>query len=303
MTTNKMNSFIERLKQQFTTGSTLTKLLYVNAGVFVLVTLITIVFTLFSVDVSPWLDYVEMPASWSNLWHQPWALVTYMFLHADFFHIFFNMLCLYWFGKQFLNYYSQKQLVGLYIWGGISGALLYFLAYNIFPYFAEHIDHSFLLGASASIMAIIVAVAMAAPNFRIQFLFIGEIKMKYFAGITVLISVLSITGSNAGGEFAHLGGALFGYMYAVLWQKGTDLSQPINKIIDWFVNLFGSKKKIRVSKTHFKDRPKTDADYNQNKKKNEAELDAILDKIKRSGYQSLTNDERQYLFNQSQSLH
>jgi membrane associated rhomboid family serine protease len=158
------------------------------------------------------LTYIEMPAAWNTLWHRPWSIITYMFLHLDLFHVLFNMLCLYWFGKLFLNFFSQKQLVGLYLLGGLGGALLYFVAYNSFPYFASQVNQSYLLGASASIMAIILAVATKSPNYTIRLLLIGDIRMKYFAGITVLISVLSVAGENAGGEFAHLGGAGSGKM-------------------------------------------------------------------------------------------
>ncbi|HQB68513.1 MAG TPA: rhomboid family intramembrane serine protease [Paludibacteraceae bacterium] len=243
-----------------------------------------------------------MPASWKTLLYRPWSIITYMFLHFNLFHLFFNMLCLYWFGKLFLNFFSQKQLVGLYILGGMGGALLYLLAYNSFPYFASIVNSSYLLGASASIMAIIVALATTSPNYTIRLMLIGDIHMKYFAGITVLISVLSVTGSNAGGEFAHLGGALVGFLYAYFMKKGTDLTSPINRIIDWFINLQKYRAEIRITKSFQPKTTKTDAEYNQTRAQQEKEIDSILDKIKQSGYDSLTASEKQRLFDRSQSL-
>ena len=151
-------------------------------------------------------------------------------------------------------------------------------------------------------MAIILAVATKSPNYTIRLLLIGDIRMKYFAGITVLISVLSVAGENAGGEFAHLGGALIGFLYVYLLNKGTDLTSPLNRMIDWFVNLFKHQPSMRVTKSSKRKSAKSDADYNQAKAKKDAELDKILDKIKRSGYDSLTAAEKQRLFEQSQSL-
>jgi len=296
-----MNAFLNSLRLPLKNGSTLIKLLYVNVGLFVILKLGYVICLLLGINTSSWLTYIEMPSSWQMLWHQPWSLLTYMFLHMEFFHIFFNMLCLYWFGKLFLNFFSQKQLVGLYLLGGFGGALLYFAAYNVFPYFSDKVDQSYLLGASASIMAIILAVATTSPNYSIRLFLIGDIRMKYFAGITVLISMLSMAGDNAGGEFAHLGGALVGFLYTYFLNRGTDLSKPINQFIDWLVTIFRSKPHFQIKKSK-KIRPvKSDAEYNQSKVKKEADLDKILDKIKRSGYETLTAKEKQRLFDQSQS--
>jgi len=143
-----------------------------------------------------------------------------MFLHEGIFHILFNMLALYWFGKLFLMFSTEKQLVGLYVMGGFAGALFYVAAFNIFPYFEPVIQHTVLLGASASIMAIIVAAAMQSPNMELRMLFIGNIKLKYVAVIAVLASFFGITSNNAGGEIAHLGGALTGYFLLYLCGRG-----------------------------------------------------------------------------------
>ncbi len=297
-----MTSFINSLQLTLKNGSTLIKLLYLNIGLFLVLKLGSVIFLLFEINTGPWMNYIEMPASWYTLWHQPWSAFTYMFLHIDIFHLLFNMLCLYWFGKLFLNFFSQKQLVGLYLIGGLGGALLYFGAYNVFPYFSNSSQPSYLLGASASIMAIILAVATTSPNYSIRLFLIGTIRMKYLAGITLLVSMLSMTGENAGGEFAHLGGALMGFLYAYFLTKGTDLSTPINRVFDWFVTIFKSRPNVRVRKSRPKNSVKSDAEYNQIKVQQSAELDKIVDKIKQSGYDSLTAKEKKRLFEQGKSL-
>ncbi|MDY4851136.1 MAG: rhomboid family intramembrane serine protease [Paludibacteraceae bacterium] len=284
---------IASLKNGYRSGSLLTHLIYWNVGIWLAVKLIDAVLVLFAIPGDVWLHYLEMPSDVQTWLHQPWTMFTYMFLHRDLFHLFFNMLCLYWFGRLFLDEMSPKQLVGLYIWGGLAGAAFYLGMYNLLPFIA---GHTYLLGASASIMAIIVAVAVWRPNYSIRLLLIGEIRLKYIAIVTVAVSVLGVTGSNAGGELAHLGGALMGALYAWLWRKGHDLSAPITAIINWFSNL-RRHRYTRQRKSTFKQRPKSDAEYNQEKAHNEAEIDRILDKIKRSGYQSLSDDERAALFN------
>lgn len=289
----------DNLQSRFRNGTTLVRLIFLNVGIWLTVKLVGFVLTLLAIDGQGWLGYLEMPAACDTLLHRPWTVLTYMFLHTEFFHLFFNMLCLYWFGQLFLGYFSQKQLVGVYILGGLAGALAYFGAYNLLPYFAGKVGGSYLLGASASIMGIILAIAVAEPNYPIRLFLIGEIRMKYVAAITVLISVFGVTGGNAGGELAHLGGALMGFLYARMWRKGHDLAWPINRLFDLCANLFG-RRRSKPRKAKFGQRPKTDAEYNQTKVRDDAEIDRILDKIKRSGYQSLTERERETLFSRSE---
>lgn len=289
----------DKMQSRFRNGTTLVQLIFLNVGIWIAVKAIGLVLTLAGIDGHEWLRYIEMPAAWDTLLYRPWTALTYMFLHTDFFHLLFNMLCLYWFGQLFLDHFSQKQLVGVYVWGGLAGALVYSLAYNMLPHFADMLNGAYLLGASAAIMAIILAIATADPNYPIRLFLIGEIKMKYLAAATVLISFFGITGNNAGGELAHLGGALMGFLYARLWRKGCDLAWPVNKLLDLCANLLRPTKTKTRRKADFRRQPKTDAEYNQTKVRNEAEIDRILDKIKRSGYQSLTEKERETLFKRS----
>lgn len=289
---------LDRLKLAFRHGNALTRLIFINAGVFLLLKVVLIFFRLFNLPAGFIVTYLALPADLLAILYQPWTILTYMFLHEGIFHILFNMLALYWFGKLFLMFFTEKQLVGLYVMGGFAGALFYVAAFNIFPYFEPVIQHTVLLGASASIMAIIVAVAMQSPNMELHMLFIGNIKLKYVAVIAVLASFFGITSNNAGGEIAHLGGALTGYFFVVSLRQGKDFTKWLNKLLDFFSNLF-KPRKLKVKPTNKKGSSKmSDAEFNMNKARRMEEIDRILDKIKTSGYESLSSDEKKRLFEQ-----
>lgn len=289
------------IKLTFRRGDALIKLIYANVGVFVLLKAIAILFKLFNISSGFILPWLAVPADLSLLLRRFWTPITYMFLHEGFFHLFFNMLCLYWFGKIFLSVFSERHLVGLYFVGGLTAALFYIAAYNIFPYYAPMVPASILLGASGSIMAIIVASAAKLPNMEIRLLLIGAVKLKYVAIIAVLVSFFGITSSNGGGELAHLGGALSGYLFISFLSKGTDITAWFNKIIDSVANLFHPKQmKVKKGKGT-QNRKMTDEEYNMNKVKNMAEIDRILDKIKESGYDSLSAEEKKRLFEQGKN--
>ncbi len=277
-------------------------LLYINVGVFLVVEFLELVLILFRLDSQWLLSYVMLPSSLSSLLYKPWTLLTYMFMHANFFHLFFNMLCLLWFGRLFLNYFTQKQLTGLYLLGGIGAGLIYIAAYNVFPYFAEQVNSSVLVGASGSLMAVVLAVAMYIPNYEVNLFLIGRLKLKWIAAMMVLFSMFSITSANAGGEFAHIGGALVGVIYIWLLKKGKDIAQPFNRAIDSIANIFKRKPKMKFTKQKHTYQPKSDAEYNQQRERNMRELDEILDKVKASGYSSLSEDEKRRLFDRSQKL-
>jgi hypothetical protein len=208
------------------------------------------------------------------------------------------MFTLFWFGRIFLMYFSEKQLVGLYLIGGLMAALVYVVAYNLFPYYAPTLHQSLLLGASGSIMAIIVATAFRSPDMELQVLFLGSVKLKYIAIFFVITSLFGITSNNGGGELAHLGGALAGYLFVVSLRQGKDLTKGISMILDTISNLFGPRKlKVKHNPTRRNSRM-SDAEFNMNKVRKMAEIDKILDKIKTSGYESLSVDEKKKLFEQ-----
>ncbi len=290
--------FINNLKDGFRRGDTVIRLLYWNVGIFIVVSLVTVILTLFRIPVAPWINYLELPASVERFIFQPWTILTYMFLHVSLLHILFNMLWLYWFGKLFLQFFSSKHLRGLYLLGGIVGGVFYILAYNVFPYFEEVKDYSYLLGASASVLAIVVAVAEREPNYPIQFLFIGSVRLKYVALFMILLDLLFMTSGNAGGHIAHLGGALAGWLFAIGLRKGHDLTRWINAVCDVVCGDWKPKPRKPKMKVHYSDKQK-DYDFNARKKERSDEIDRILDKLRKSGYSSLTDEEKKSLFDAS----
>lgn len=295
-----MASIIDTLKAQFKQGSALLRFIYVNVAVFLLLRIAAVIFMLFNLDISAVLPYIEMPSAIDRFITHPWTLLTYMFVHYDVWHILFNMLWLYWFGQIFLTAFGEKQMVGLYLLGGVAGGLLYLLSYNIFPYFEG--KQSLMCGASASIIAIVVATAFRMPDYKINLLFLGAISLKYIAIVTILIDLLSVTSANGGGHIAHLGGALLGYWFIVRWEKGKDLTAPLNRLIDRLVTACKPRPRIRVRRPSPRNtarpsgRPESDMEYRARKKRESDEIDAILDKIKQSGYTSLTAEEKKRLF-------
>ena len=285
----------EEIRDSFREGTTLTKLIYINLGIFVAVGLTAGILKLFNIS-SDWTKFLMLPADLGTLLHTPWTLISYMFFHTGFIHILFNILMLYWFGKLFLEFFSQKDLVGMYLIGGFAGGILYILAYHIFPFFTGQIMGSYLLGASASVLGIIVAVAVTAPDYPVRLILIGEIRLKWIAIAGVVISLLNVASSNAGGEIAHLGGALAGSIFAIRYKKGNNITTWINRFLDKLVDLFKKKPKLKV--TH--QRPMTDQEYNLKKKQENDNIDRILEKIKKGGYESLSKEEKQELFRASQ---
>lgn len=287
---------LTNIKQHFAKGTIVTKLLFINVGLFFLLRLIFVVFTLFQIEDVHWIEYLQMPSSFRLLMYRPWSMITYMFVHLDFLHILFNMLWLYWFGRIFLLFFTERQFGGLYLTGGIAGAIFFLLAYHIFPYFRNVADYSVLIGASASVMAIVFAVSFYRKNYEINLMFIGRIKLIYLALFALVIDLLSMASANAGGHIAHIGGALFGILFATRLEKGKDLTVLVNRFIDRIVNI-GKRRPVRMKVTY--KRQETDADYNMRKHEETETLDEILDKLKRSGYQSLSAEEKKTLFDAS----
>lgn len=296
-----MVHIISDIKKAFSKGNIFIQLIYINSAVFLITTLLSIFLQLFNRNIDGFWEFLALPASVARLANQPWSIVTYMFMHAGFMHILFNMLWLYWFGSLFLYFFSAKHLRGLYILGGVSGGLFYILSYNIFPYFASSIAVSTMVGASASVLAIVVATAYREPNYRIQLLVFGAIRLKYIALVVVVSDLLFITSQNAGGHIAHLGGAVAGLCFAVGLKHGIDATSWINKLLDLILRLFSKKTWQRKPKmkVHYNNHDPRDYNYNAKKKAQSDEVDRILDKLKKSGYESLSTEEKKSLFDAS----
>jgi membrane associated rhomboid family serine protease len=281
------------IKHQFRYGNMVMKLIFVNAGIFLFFGLFYLLGFILQNNLlyNLLLSKVEMPASVSVLLYQPWALFTYMFLHTGFFHVLFNMLWFYWFGEIFVLYLGDKKILPLYLLGGIAGAIIYVLAYNLLPVFKPQVDGSMMLGASASIFAIVFAAATLAPDYEIRLMFIGNVRIKYVALFSLLLDIINIPYGNAGGYIAHIGGALTGYLYIKSLQGCFDFTSPFTNLL----NLFKPKSNIKVAYKHGSQK----AEASSRSKNEQQRVDEILDKIARSGYDSLTKDEKDFLFNYS----
>jgi membrane associated rhomboid family serine protease len=286
------------IRSTFKNGNNLTRLIYINIAVFILITIASVLGFLLknSIISEKALDILSVPSSLSVLLTRPWTLITYMFTHKDIWHILFNMLWLYWFGRIFLEYLDQRKLVAVYLLGGISGAVLYILSFNVFPAYTDVVAESVAIGASASVMAVVIAIAAYVPDYTVQLFLFGRIKIKYMAlAIFVLTSVMDFS-TNSGGKLAHIGGALFGYIYTMNLRHGKDIGKGFNKLLDFFATLFKPRKKLKV--THKK--VATEYEYNKIKSDHQKNINSILDKISKGGYDSLTKEEKEALFKESQ---
>ena len=286
------------IKITFSKGSNLTRLIYINIAVFFLITIVAVIGFLLNNPAIPVkaLNLISVPSSLKSLLIRPWTLITYMFVHEGIWHILFNMLWLYSFGRIFLEYLDQRKLVAVYLLGGISGAFMYILSFNIFPAFSAVVGESVAIGASASVMAIVVAIAAYVPDYTVQLFLFGRIKIKYLAiAIFVFTSIMDFS-VNSGGKLAHIGGAFFGYFYTLSLRQGKDIGKGFNKIIDFFVTLFKPRRNLKV--THKK--ATTEFEYNKIKADHQLKINSILDKISKGGYDSLTKEEKETLFKESQ---
>ena len=302
---NYTRNLSEEFKRFFRSGNVLSILILINIGVWVLTKVVYVIFYLYNhPDVAladNWiLHYFALPANTGDLASRPWTLVSYMFLHVEFWHILFNMLWLYWFGRIFMEYLNSRQLLFTYIAGGLAGGLLFVFAYNIFPVFHDTLGSSVALGASASVMAIVMAISFFVPNYTIQLLFIGRIRILYLAIVLFIFDFIAIPSGNAGGHIAHIGGAFFGYFFS-LWMRKTMYAYSSGVFISLYkkiVSLFRPRLKVSSS-NKFSGRPKTDETYNVDKNRYQERIDSILEKISRGGYDSLTKEEKDFLFRSS----
>ena len=290
-----MNDILNNLKQEFTQVTIQNKLIYINIGIFLLLSILSVLAFMFQVNIESELNKLSLPANLNVLKKQPWSFISYMFLHSGFFHLLFNMFWLHIGGKLFLQYLNPKQLLSTYILGGLVGGILFVISYNYVPAFELLVAEASAVGASASVFAIMVAIATYTPNYTIKFPFIGSVKLKYIAIFMVFLDILNIPKGNGGGHIAHLGGALFGYLYIKQLQKGKDLSINISHLLKRIRNTFKTKKPLKKA---YK-RPKSDYEFNSEKSNKQKNVDKILEKISNAGYESLTKEEKATLFNAS----
>lgn len=293
------NPIIEDIKLKIRSGNPITRLIIINVAVFLVVGCIRILlFLTGNSDLFEWIvSFISFPLSVQAFIYKPWTLITYMFTHVALFHLLWNMITLYWFGQILSDYTSTKKITPLYLLGGLAGALVTLLLISVIPVFRPYIGNP-MVGASAGITAIIIAAATLVPNYKLNLLFIGPVKLIYVAMFVVFIDVLNVASyDNVGGNLAHLGGGLMGYIFTVQYKKGRDLGSGIGSFLNWAENLFkpSAKSKMKVA---YK-RTVSDAEYNYNKKISQEQIDSILDKISKSGYESLTKTEKDILFKAS----
>lgn len=267
----------------FKSGSPAMAYIGINALIFIAASLLGVVMT-FSGQ-KGWValqiqEYFAFPAAINSLPVRFYTILTYQFFHADFFHILFNMLWLYWIGQIFLSFLKPRQFHFVYLGGGILGALTFLLLFYTVPAFSN--QNATLIGSSACVMAILTATATLVPDYSFRLLLIGEVKLKYLILVYILLDIFGTAGANAGGSIAHLGGALFGFIYIKLLQNGKDWSR-----------MFKRKPKLKVVKNN--------APKNRGEMVNQQEIDRVLDKISKSGYDQLTKEEKEILFKASKN--
>lgn len=305
-------SIVDDLKTRYKGSSLLVRFIYINIAVFVVLRLVGFISFLATGSSASLVQWVELPSNLHAFLLRPWTLITYMFSHYDVMHILFNMLWLYWLGRIFLEFFNSRQMGGLYVLGGIGGAALYLLCYNLIPHLSS--NHSLLLGASASVLAIVVAIALYRPDYPIQLFIFGRISLKWIAIISVFIDIIGIENNNMGGHIAHLGGALVGLWFWLAIKSGHDITSWINRCIDAVVMLFkkhpsktprnpnaehGPKYKYHKSTSSGSSTQQKDNTPSESSDFDEEKLDEILGKLKQSGYAALTDEEREFLFNAS----
>ncbi|RYE91095.1 MAG: rhomboid family intramembrane serine protease [Cytophagaceae bacterium] len=283
----------------------LNQLIIINALVFaVLIILRAIFFISQSDSYQPLMRQLALSSDGPTLLRHPWTLLTYAFVHEGFLHILFNMLNLYWFGQLIREYLGDRRLVSLYVLGALAGAAFFLLAYNFIPALMPMVGQP-VIGASASVTAIIVAAATLLPDFTFMLFIVGAVKIKWIAVAVVLISLAGINGGNPGGEITHLGGALLGFVYIKMMQAGTDLGRPVVAVGNWFGRIF-SQRPSSMRVTHRQPVATGARSAGSSTKSTglsaagQDEIDLILDKISHSGYESLSKDEKQKLFRASQ---
>ena len=289
-----MNSIYNEIKSTFRQGSMLNRLLYINLGFFLIYKLVVVFLFLLKMESIQMISNLGVSSNFEILKSKPWTLITYMFFHKGFLHLLVNLMWLFFGGKIFLRYLSNKQLMSTYVLGGISGVLFYILAFNYLPAF-EGVE-SIAIGASASVLAILLAIATYVPNYQVELTFVGRVKLKQIAIFSIVLDILLIPQGNAGGHIAHLGGAFYGYIFAKQLKNGKDVSKWFDQLITYLSNII--KRKSAPLKTVHK-RAKNDDQWRKEKVQTQEQINLILEKISKSGYESLSKEEKDTLFKAS----
>lgn len=303
-----MGSIFDDLRGEFAkTNNAVVKLILLNVFVFVVVITLYIVLTLSENSLYyQWvMEQLSLAADINVFKYKPWTLLTNFFVHQGPFHIFFNMLSLYWFGRVIEEYIGSRRLVALFILGGLAGGVLFLSMYNLLPYFQKELNTS-LIGASGAVFAVILGAATLLPDYTFFVILLGPVRLKYIAAFCIIISMAQLVGPNAGGNLAHLAGAMVGFAFIKALKNGNDWGKPIYAVGDLFQKITARKPNVRVPQRARATTTSTNRGYattNENTSvavPNQDEIDAILDKISKSGYESLSREEKQKLYKASQ---
>jgi len=286
-------------------GNTLNHLAAINAGIYLLFVIFYVFISLFGIDARAfegkwlyeWLSFPVQPASFIT---KPWTIITYQFIHdcPAPWHLLGNMLIFLFAGRIFREYLGDKKLFAVYLLGGMAGAVFFTIGYQVFPAFALFRTGPILFGASASIVAIFTAITTLLPEYTVFLIVIGPVRLIYIWLVFMLLYIIGLAGENAGGNLAHIGGAAMGFAYIKILKNGTDIGAWITKIQDWVRNIFKKKPNLKVSYYSEAPSPKRKSAPKINRVSQE-EVDTILDKIARSGYDSLSQPEKETLLRAS----
>lgn len=289
-----MATILEDIQGEFRKGNMLSRIIIINVAVFLIVNIVRLVLFVSGNEAAfdEFINWIAMPVNPAVLLYKPWTILTHIFLHVGIGHIFFNMLALYWFGKIYQEYLGNTKLLPTYVLGGIAGGVLSILTYYFLPNVA-----GYNLGASAGVLAVVIATATLLPDYSISLIFIGPVRLKYIALVLVAIDLISIPNNDHTAHIAHIGGAIYGFFYIRQLQQGRDWSKGFNKLMGYISYLFKPKPKITV--VHKKARPLSDEEFSNYKKTKQEVIDRILDKISKSGYESLSKEEKEILFKMS----
>ena len=304
-----MNTILDDFKNAWhKPNNGLSQLIIINVAVFITLGILAVFSTLSEMGAIFEFAYKQftIPAPIGEFILRPWTIVTYAFAHSfnNLWHIIMNMLVLYWFGKVFVDFLGSQKLINLYVMGAIAGGATYLLVYNLVPYYSDRINmFDGMVGASAAVYAISVATATYWPDHRFFLMFFGPVKIKYLVGMYLFLSFLGSVGANAGGNLAHLGGALIGFIYAKQLTKGIEMGSWVFKSMEFIKSFFVQRSTIKVSHRQKKSSSarstKSSGSSSKNTNYSQAEIDKILDKISERGYESLSKDEKEKLFNAS----
>jgi len=278
------------LLQKYKTLNVAEKLIAINLVVFILFGLTTFLF-----KTSFLFDWFVLSKDTETVLTKPWSIFTYSFLHKGLLHFLMNMVMLYYVSKLFFVSFNTKLFLNTYLLGAIFGGILFLLSYNLFPVFNNQVGY--LVGASASVMSVLIFICSSLPQMEVS-VFSFKIKLWQLGAFFVVLDLAQIPIGNSGGHIAHLGGALFGYIYATQLKKGNDIGKGFEKLIDTIASWFSFKKKSKLKTVHKTkaERRSADKTVHQKKRVKQEQVDAILDKISKSGYESLTKEEKAFLF-------